>query len=196
MMAAPEIGEALEALSGPRLQLRGAADRVPPQPGLYAIYGDSQTWQALRLGEPPDDRPLYVGKAEDSLLSRDVGTHFGNGRTGQSTVRRSIAALLKDMLVLIGMPRNPTKPAYFSNFGLSPTDDKKLTDWMQAHLVLATWAPVSPVVLRTVEVPVIQTWQPPLNLTDVVTPWTNMVKAARRTMADQARAWASAHPSE
>ena len=196
MTAAPEIGEALEALSGPRLPLRDAADRVPPQPGLYAIYGDSQTWHALRLGEPPDDRPLYVGKAEDSLLSRDVGTHFGNGRTGQSTVRRSIAALLRDTLVLSGMPRNPTKPAYFSNFGLSPTDDKKLTDWMQGHLVLATWAPVSSVVLRTVEVPVIQTWQPPLNLTDVVTPWTNMVKAARRTMADEARAWASAHPSE
>jgi hypothetical protein len=64
---------------------------VPGRPGLYAIYGGATTWNELGLGEPPDGRPLYIGKAEDSLVTRDLKTHFGDGRTGQSTVRRSFA---------------------------------------------------------------------------------------------------------
>jgi GIY-YIG catalytic domain len=74
---------------------------VPDRPGLYAIHGDGNTWTGLGLGKPPDDRPLYVGKAEDSLVARDVKTHFGDGRTGQSTVRRSFAALLHDELLAV-----------------------------------------------------------------------------------------------
>src|SRR5579859_3831532 len=75
--------------------LASAEMRVPDRPGLYAIYGESRTWRELGLGAPPDGRPLYLGKAEDSLASRDLKTHFGDGRTGQSTVRRSFAALLR-----------------------------------------------------------------------------------------------------
>jgi hypothetical protein len=82
---------------------------------------------------------LYVGKAEDSLASRDLKTHFGDGRTGQSTVRRSFAALLHDTLGLPGFPRNIDTPAYFSNYGLSASDDATLTTWMREHLRLAVW---------------------------------------------------------
>ena len=74
----------------------------------------------LGLGTPPDSRPLYVGKAEDSLVARDLRQHFTDGRTGSSTLRRSIAALLHDSMGLRGIPRNPQKPGYFSNYGLSP----------------------------------------------------------------------------
>ncbi|MGH2864053.1 MAG: GIY-YIG nuclease family protein, partial [Solirubrobacteraceae bacterium] len=73
---------------------------VPSTPGLYAIHGNSAAWAELGLGVAPDSRPLYVGKAEDSLITRDVKTHFGDGRTGSSTVRRSIAALLASTLDL------------------------------------------------------------------------------------------------
>jgi len=52
---------------------------VPPRPGLYAIHGAAGVWRDLGLGDPPGDRPLYVGKAEDNLVSRDLKTHFGNG---------------------------------------------------------------------------------------------------------------------
>jgi hypothetical protein len=45
-------------------------------PGLYAIYGAQDVWRELGLRDPPDDRPLYVGKAEDSLAASDVNTHF------------------------------------------------------------------------------------------------------------------------
>ena len=66
---------------------------VPGRPGLYAIYGDAKTWNELGLGMAPDGRPLYIGKAEDSLIIRDLKTHFGDGRTGHSTVRRSFGRL-------------------------------------------------------------------------------------------------------
>lgn len=190
----PEV-DLSASLRAPKLSLAGGEERVPRRPGLYAIYGDATTWQAMGLGEQPDDRPLYVGKAEDSLRGRDIGTHFGDGRTGQSTVRRSVAALLRKPLSLHAMPRNPEKPGYFPNYGLSKDDDKKLTSWMREHLKLATWAPEKLVGdLGRVEIRVITAWKPPLNLTDVVTEWTVQVKAARKVMADEARVWAESHP--
>jgi hypothetical protein len=172
--------------------LAGAESTVPGRPGLYAIYGDATIWNQLGLGDPPDGRPLYIGKAEDSLVTRDLKTHFGNGHTGQSTVRRSFAALLHDTLGLRGVPRNTAKPGYFSNYGLSAAHDAALTRWMREHLRLAVWP--KPIAcefsLGQVEAALEVELLPPLNLQGVVTPWTAQVKAARAVMAEEARAWA------
>jgi GIY-YIG catalytic domain-containing protein len=94
------------ALAGPGLPIADAAALVPGAAGLYAVYGDREVWRELGLGQPPDGRPLYVGKAEDSLIARDLRTHFGSGRTGSSTLRRSFAALLAQRLDLHAQPRN------------------------------------------------------------------------------------------
>jgi hypothetical protein len=184
------VADARDALLRPGA-LAGAEARVPNRPGLYAIYGDRETWSALGLGDPPDARPLYVGKAEDSLVTRDLKTHFGDGRTGQSTLRRSFAALLHDTLALRGIPRNTAKPGYFSNFGLSAADDAALTRWMQKRLLLATWSKPGdcPFALGEIESALLGVFVPPLNLQGVVTPWTAQVKTARAAMADEARAW-------
>ncbi len=181
--------EALER-AGP---LAGAESTVPDRPGLYAIYGEATTWNELGLGDPPDGRPLYVGKAEDSLVTRDLMTHFGDGRTGQSTVRRSFAALLHETLGLRGIPRNTAKPGYFSNYGLSAAHDAALTRWMREHLRLAVWPkPVEcEFTLGQVEGALLLELQPPLNLQGVVTSWMAQVKAARAVMAKEARAWAA-----
>ncbi len=186
---ATKLDDVLASLARPRIALAGAETRVPGRPGLYAVHGNSVAWKELGLGKPPDDRPLYVGKSESSLLARDVGTHFGDGRTGQSTVRRSVAALLRERLQLHGQPRNPENPGHFSNYGLSARNDAKLTNWMREHLQLAVWAPEDPVQLRPIEIQVIARLKPPLNLTDAVTEWTAKIKAARKVMADQARTW-------
>lgn len=49
----------------------GAFDEVgtdqSAKPGLYAFYATVSTWNNLGLGDPPDDRPLYVGKAENTF---------------------------------------------------------------------------------------------------------------------------------
>lgn len=168
-----------------------AENSVPAEPGLYAVHGDAGVWRELGLGDPPDDRPLYVGKAEDSLLVRDLKTHFGDGRTGSSTVRRSFAALLHDALELRGMPRNPAKPERPANYGLAPEHDARLTRWMRERLALATWARPSEcaVPLVLLEDGLIDRWQPPLNLNRCATRWTADIKAARVKMASEARAW-------
>lgn len=185
------VEAAVAALTAPSHALAKGEAVIPPVPGLYAIYGGSTEWAELGLGEPPDERPLYVGKSESSLADRDLRTHFGNGRTGSSTVRRTFAALLHDSLGLRGMPRNPARPERFANYGLSPEHDRLLTDWMRSRLALAVWPAVGTASLITVERAVLQRWQPPLNLKDVVTPWSPTVGAARRVMAAEARASAA-----
>jgi hypothetical protein len=182
---------ALVALGGQRWSLAGAPGHIPSQPGLYAIYGDAVVWASLGLGSPPDDRPLYVGKSESSLADRDLRTHFGDGRTGSSTVRRSFAALLHDSLELRGIPRNPARPERFANYGLAPDDDARLTAWMRKSLRIAVWPTTAALALGAVEVAVLRRLQPPLNLKDVATPWAPMVKAARAEMAGEATRWAA-----
>lgn len=133
--------EALVALGADcAVPLASATEHVPARAGLYAIHGGAGVWRELGLSEPPDARPLYAGKAEESLVARDLDTHFGDGRTGWSTVRRSFAALLHDALGLRGLPRNIAKPGYFASYGLSPEHDAALTAWMREHLTLTTWA--------------------------------------------------------
>jgi hypothetical protein len=162
---------------------------VPNRPGLYAIHGAAGVWRQLGLGDPPDDRPLYVGKAEDSLASRDLRTHFETGKTGSSTLRRSVAALLASELGLEARPRNPEKPGYFSNYGIEPAGDARLTGWMRANLALATWAAPPGGSLHEVERSVISVFKPPLNLVGVTTPWSAMVSSARGLLAQRARSW-------
>lgn len=188
------IDEATAALavSGTPTIADAEAD-VPDLPGLYAIHGDAAIWRELGLGDPPDDRPLYVGKSESSLAARDIRTHFGDGRTGSSTVRRSFAALLRERLALSALPRNPQKPERFANYALSPADDAKLTRWMREHLRLAVWPRAGSAPLEQIEREVLRRWLPPLNLKDCATRWQPTVKAARAVMAAEAKAWADEH---
>lgn len=180
--------EALQVLAGPGMALAAARASVPARPGLYAVHGGPSTWQELGLGAPPDARPLYVGKAERSLAGRDLRQHFGVGSTGSSTLRRSLAALLRARLELRAIPRRPDRPVRPALYALSEADDLRLSTWMQAHLRLAVWVPVSPVRLGMVEAQVLKVWQPPLNLTGVRTAWTPRLRAARKAMAGQATA--------
>jgi hypothetical protein len=168
----PVIEAAMETLAGERHNRSRAADRVPDQPGLYAFYGDKQAWTELALEPAFDEQPLYVGKAERSLNGRDVRTHFAKGKTGSSTVRRSLAALLGDHLDLVAVPRNVAKPDGSANFALEPASDARLSTWMEQHLETA-------VVLRL---------RPPLNLDKVGEP-RERLRQVRRHLADQARAW-------
>lgn len=160
----------IAALTGERWAIIHAAEHVAARPGLYAIYGDAQAWQDLQL-EPRVDQPLYVGKAEASLGSRDLNGHFATNskskpRTGGSTVRRSFAALLRDALDLHAVPRNLARPERFANYGLAEDGDTRLNEWMHARLSLAVWpAPAAMTVpLRDVETAVIVHFAPPINL--------------------------------
>lgn len=64
--------DALRLSEARKYQIRGAMEHVPDAAGLYAIYGPDQAWTQLGLQHLGDDRPLYVGKAEGSLVTRDL----------------------------------------------------------------------------------------------------------------------------
>jgi hypothetical protein len=187
---------ALAALATEPVTIKAAmSGGVPDRPGLYALYGSVTTWRELGLGSPPDRRPLYVGKAEGSLVSRDLKTHFANGTTGRSSPRRSFAALLAQtgVLALVAVPRraHDPEPGKWTHYALETAGDEQLTAWMRRKLRIAVWPSPAGAHLATVEGEVIRRWEPPLNLAGVSTPWTAQVKAARAAMANQAREWAA-----
>lgn len=184
---------AIAALTAQRWPLAEAEEHVPAVPGLYAVYGTRVAWTALGLNEADSTRPLYVGKAEDSFVSRDLRTHFVSGRTGQSTVRRSFAALLRNSFELHAMPRNPRKPSDFDRFGLSPGSDERLTTWIWEHLSLAVWPTSGDVELINIEGLVVRRLDPPLNIVYLPRATRRDLSAARRAMADEARLWAEEH---
>lgn len=191
----PLTSEALAALRERSVRVNRIDQTMVSSPGLYAIYGARDIWVELDLGEPTDDRPLYVGKAEATLASRDIDVHFGRRKdgaqspTGSSTLRRSISALLADQHDYRGIPRNPDNPGYFANFGLSPGDDDQLSAWMEVNLRLAVWPHEDADDLDTIETQVLGELLPPLNLNKVDTPWRRQIKDARKLLADEARAW-------
>lgn len=183
------VSQAVDSLSGTQYAIADAIDHVPSKPGLYAVYADPKTWQELDL-EAREGCPLYIGKAEQSLRSRDIRTHFATGRTGSSTVRRSFAALLRNPLGLRGVPRNMACPERPANFGLAAEGDQRLTAWMQERLFLAYWVkPDTEVDLNDIETAVIKRLQPPLNL-NKVEHRLPALRHARKVMADDARTWA------
>jgi hypothetical protein len=200
------LDEALAALRGERHDVRQLIETArcgrPPgaeldSPGLYALYGGGEAWQQLGLGQAPDDRPLYVGKAEDSMVARDLRTHFVTGKTGWSSPRRSLAALLVDQLRLEPIARRPEnpEPGKWTHYALKSDGDARLTEWMLDHLHLAAWpAERSEGMLGAIERAVMQQCAPPLNLTGVSQPWTASVRAARAAMAAAAERSHSAGP--
>lgn len=189
------LADALAALRGHAVAVTKVSIEQSSRPGLYAFYASPSTWKHLGLGKPTDDRPLYVGKAENTLASRDVEGHFGMRKrgaqspTGSSTLRRSLAGLLAQEHGYRGMPRNPANPGHFSNFGLSVEHDDDLSAWMRSHLRLALWPHHVVAALDTVETDVLSALLPPLNLDKIVTRWRDQVKAARKVLANDARAW-------
>ena len=182
------LAVALEELSGARHRREDAVELAPRRPGLYAFHGDDRAWAELALTPAFQDQPLYVGKAERSLNGRDVGTHFATGKTGSSTVRRSLAALLVGELDLVPLPRNLANPDGSANFALEPAGDARLSQWMATRLTLATWVKPDGVQLNSVETSVVRRLRPPLNLHKVGEP-RERLRAARKRMANIARAW-------
>jgi GIY-YIG catalytic domain-containing protein len=182
------VAAAVGALSAPGKALNDGG-HVPPSAGLYAVHADPSVWNDLALGTPPDARPLYVGKAEHSLVSRDIMTHFSSGKTGSSTLRRSLAALLRERLRIRACPRNPEHPDGSANFGLEPDSDDRITQWMRDNLRLSVWSRDVACDLDALETDVLTTLQPPLNLSKIKTDWTGEIKRHRAVLAAEARAW-------
>jgi len=75
---------------------------LPDDQGVYEIYVNKTT-DLGKFGKP--GQLIYVGIAEKSLANRDIETHFKTGKTGWSSLRRSIGAILKTQLELTAQKR-------------------------------------------------------------------------------------------
>jgi len=187
------VGDGVASLAVPGMPLSEDATTVRAKPGLYAVHGSAAAWSDLGLAGRQPGIPLYVGKAQKSLASRDVRVHFGGSAsgkstTGQSTLRRSLSALLVNQLQLIPVPRGSNAKGNTDKFALDPVSDARLTEWMHEHLRLATWVfPANAgMTLASIEKVVIRHWVPPLNITNSPSP-SHELTAARARMAIRAQ---------
>ena len=180
---------ALATLSSPRPVIPGDRAAVTTVPGLYALHATETGLADLGLNQHPAGRPIYVGKSQSSLRTRTLGTHFRTGRTGHSTVRRSLAALLQENLDLTVVQR-PGK-GHPTNFSITAPGDARLTEWMFIHLRLACWACSEGLHLPVFETAVIRHWCPPMNLDHAGIVWPLLVER----LADMRRQMPQHHGS-
>ena len=79
---------------------------------------------------------LYIGKSDSSIKKRTINTHFKDQKTGSSTLRRSLGAILKDELNLDPITRS-MKEKRFRDFAFINESEKMLTNWMTDNLSIA-----------------------------------------------------------
>ena len=74
-------------------------------PGIYAFFYIGNDFPLLG-NSVSKHQIIYIGKTESSQEKRDAKTHFTTGKTGSSTVRKSIGSILCSQMNLKPIPRN------------------------------------------------------------------------------------------
>ena len=140
-------------------------EHLPEKQGIYAYFLDS-TEDLKEFGNVGD--PIYVGLAEKSLHGRDTMSHLVSGKTGWSSFRRSIGAILKEKLSLIAIKRDKNGSKLRPDkYKFTEEGESRLTEWMLASLKFGYWVNDSPFgkqELRMLEEKVILKLMPKLDL--------------------------------
>jgi hypothetical protein len=179
-----DINTVIDALEMSRTRLSGL--RWPAQSGVYSIYVHDII--ALEPFTPEVHGLIYIGSAND-LDQRGFETHFTTGKTGRSTLRRSLGALLKEILGLRAIPRSGTgSAANARNFTFDLESEERLSRWMDDNLE-AGFCPVESD-HETIEESLIAILKPLLNLTGWNNPNRPDIMRLRGVCADEARAMA------
>ena len=152
-------------------------------PGIYAIFTNSGL--LANIPDPiPNDKLIYIGKTEKSQRSRDANTHFSSGKTGSSTLRRSIGALFREQMKLIPIPRSEIDiiKGRKSLFKFDPDSEEKITDWMRSELSLSFYEyPRKKHEIKLLETQLIHRLTPMLNLSkNPDNPYKNLISNLRK----------------
>jgi len=142
--------------------------RLPAAAGLYAWWANPAVLSALPGPEHPSVpalRLLYIGIAT-KLRSRLASNHLG--RTGSSTLRRTLAGLL--------LHDEQYRTRWTDRVVLVNDDERRLTSWMVTHLHVSWCEHPTP---RDVEESIIHALRPPLNVDHASGPALELVKEAR-----------------
>ncbi len=108
------------------------------QPGIYAFFFIGS--QLPLIGDAVKKHDIiYIGKTESSQEKRDAKTHFTSGKTGSSTVRKSIGSILCAEYELKPIPRNDSdySKGRLSHFRFDHRSEEIITDWMKSNLALS-----------------------------------------------------------
>jgi hypothetical protein len=138
---------------------------LPNQQGIYAFYVVDSI-DLGKFGFP--GQIIYAGLSEKSLNSRDTKTHLETGKTGWSSLRRSLGAILKSKLNLSAQKRdkNPSE-LRADKYKFDEEGEKRLTGWMMKNLKMGYWTferPLTKEKLRNEEEKVLIKLRPTLDL--------------------------------
>jgi hypothetical protein len=163
----------------------------PSQPGIYGFFLSANS-KLDKFGNP--GQLIYVGIAKTSLKQRDLNQHFKSGKSGSSTLRRSIGAVLKVKFKFKSIPRGGTNDSKrFENYKFSIICEDKLSKWMDDNLEVGYWT-AGPTIdykkLRNLEMEVIKQLLPTLDLdkrTSYLNPLAGELISLRNICRDEAK---------
>lgn len=155
---------------------------APAASGVYAFFL-AEGARVPGVAHPGSDA-LYVGLS-GNLAQREFDTHFAAGKSGFSTLRRSLGALMRTSLALHPRPRGSGASATnYRNYRFDDAGEERLSGWMRDHLLVGVHALAEP---AAIERALIALARPPLNLKGWSNPDATTVKAARKECAELAR---------
>lgn len=135
-------------------------------PGIYAFFFIGNDFPLL--GDLVSKHQIiYIGKTESSQEKRDAKTHFTTGKTGSSTVRKSIGSILCSQENLNPIPRNENdyNKGRFSHFKFNLESEEIITNWMKNNLALSFYEyPKTKQEIETLETEIINELIPILNI--------------------------------
>lgn len=158
-------------------------------PGIYALFftGDKFLIEGCKLRE---HGIIYIGKTLRSQKSRNAQTHFKTGRTGSSTVRKSIGALLSQYEEMIPVIRSQSdvEKNRKSHFKFDDASEEKITKWMKENLAVSFFEyPESPEKIEVLESLLIRFVEPVLNLTNEFNnPYKPLIQKLRKEKGERA----------
>jgi hypothetical protein len=153
----------------------------PKTSGVYACYLRPYT----RLGDfqLPGDWLIYIGKAQN-LYERICQRHVKSNRTGSSTLRRSLGAILKHELQLVAIPRGKGDEDTCC-YKFDVKGEEKLTDWIKTHLEFG-FDSIPMEGYKTAEIGLITKLRPLLNLDGCDNPVGSQISKMRSICINEA----------
>jgi len=136
------------------------------QSGIYALFYIGSDFPLL--GDiVKKHQIIYIGKTESNQKKRDYDTHFASGKTGNSTVRKSIGSILCLFNNMNPIPRNDSdyKKRRFSHFKFDEPSEQIITNWMKTNLALSFYEyPENKKLIDKLETEIIKELMPVLNI--------------------------------
>jgi len=176
-----EIKQAIKELHRTRTSI--SVVKPSYRSGIYAVY--LKHGSCLEGFPSSKDGLIYIGVTSD-LARRGFENHFSSEKTGFSTLRRSLGAILKQELNLKAIQRGrSSSDSNFKKYRFLPDGEERLTMWMKTNLEFGVCVVQED--YKSFEVPVIETLEPVLNLKGWYNPYGKDIKALRKICADEAR---------